>query len=181
MAEHIAPDEVTEHGLPRHLVGFWLKLVTALALAFSTFQLVIAAYAPLSSLVTRSFHVGFLLAITLLLYPRAVEHAKNPRKNTWVPWYDVLLAALALCLALYHWVYQADLIQRSGDPSRIDITVGTIFVVLVFEATRRVMGWALPAESLAECRILRLAPATQVLGVEELTSKRQKFPNRSPA
>ena len=143
-APSITPDEVTEHGLPRNLVGFWLKLVTALALAFSTFQLVIAAYAPLSSLVTRSFHVGFLLAITLLLYPRAVEHAKNPNKNTYVPWHDVLLAALALCLALYHWVYQADLIQRSGDPSSIDIAVGTIFVALVFEATRRVMGLALP-------------------------------------
>ncbi|MBK9522070.1 MAG: TRAP transporter permease [Rhodocyclaceae bacterium] len=144
MSADITPDDVTEHGLPRKLVGGWLMLVTQLALAFSTFQLVIAAYAPLSSLVTRSFHVGFLLAITLLLYPHAVGHARNPKKNTRVPWYDFLLALLALILALYHWFFEGDLIQRSGDPSTTDIAVGTIFVVLVFEATRRVMGLALP-------------------------------------
>ena len=136
----LTPEEVTEHGLPRKLVGGWLTVVTQLALAFSTFQLVIAAYAPLSSLVTRSFHVGFLLALTLLLYPRLVRDSKQHR----VPLPDVLLAVLAMALSLYHWVFEADLIQRSGDPSTTDIAVGTVFVVLVFEATRRVMGLALP-------------------------------------
>ena len=41
----------------------------AIALAFSTFQLIVAAFHPLSSLVIRSLHVGFLLAMTFLLYP----------------------------------------------------------------------------------------------------------------
>ena len=47
----------------------WLyPVLTAVALAFSTFQLVVAAFHPLSSLVTRSLHVGFLLALVAVLF-----------------------------------------------------------------------------------------------------------------
>jgi hypothetical protein len=41
-------------------------------------------------------------------------------------------------------VFEADLIQRAGDPSTMDLFVGTALVVLVFEATRRILGLALP-------------------------------------
>jgi TRAP transporter 4TM/12TM fusion protein len=143
--DHVtAPDhgaeEISEHGIPRRLGGFALQMLTGIALAFSTYQLVIAAFAPLSSLVTRSLHVGFLLAITLVLYPSFRHNAKISR----VPWHDWFLASGAFALSLYHWVFEADLIQRSGDPSGVDIAVGCVFVILIFEATRRVMGLALP-------------------------------------
>ena len=82
-----APDhgveEFSEHGVQRRLGGWSLRLVTALALAFSTYQLVVAAFHPLSSLVTRSLHVGFLLALTFLIYPafkqrrQAVAHHRS--------------------------------------------------------------------------------------------------------
>jgi len=143
--DHVtAPDhgaeEISEHGIPRRLGGWSLRIVTGLALAFSTFQLVIAAFAPISSQVTRSLHVGFLLLIAFVLYPSFRHGAKISR----VPWHDWLLAGGAFVLSLYHWVFEAELIQRSGDPSTADLVVGAVFVVLVFEATRRLMGLALP-------------------------------------
>ena len=143
--DHVtAPDhgqeEISEHGIPRPLGGWPLRLLTAIALAFSTYQLIVAAFHPLSSLVIRSLHVGFLLAMTFVLYPSFLHGSKISR----VPWHDWLLAAGAFALATYHWVFEADLIQRSGDPSTPDLLVGTAFIILVFEATRRVMGLALP-------------------------------------
>ena len=42
---------------------FWV------AVAFSTFQIVTAAFSPLSSTVVRAVHVGFLLLVTFVLYP----------------------------------------------------------------------------------------------------------------
>ena len=74
MADHsVAPDhgqeEFSEHGVQRRLGGGWLTVLTALALTFSTYQLIVAAFHPLSSLVIRSLHVGFLLCITFILYP----------------------------------------------------------------------------------------------------------------
>ncbi|MBL8488839.1 MAG: TRAP transporter permease, partial [Rhodocyclaceae bacterium] len=57
---------------------------------------------------------------------------------------DWVLAVGAFALGTYHWVFEADLIQRSGDPSTADLMVGTALVVLVFEASRRILGLALP-------------------------------------
>ena len=126
-------DEVSEHGIPRTLGGWPLRALMAIALAFSTFQLIVAAFHPLSSLVIRSLHVGFLLAMTFVLYPSFRHGARLSR----VPWHDWLLAAGAFALSTYHWAFEGDLIQRSGDPAIPDLIVGTAFVILVFEATRR--------------------------------------------
>jgi TRAP transporter 4TM/12TM fusion protein len=128
-----------EAGIKRELTGFDARVLAAAALAFSGYQLVIAAFHPLSSLVMRSLHVGFLLLIAYLLHPigkRADRHR--------IAGHDAVLAALGFALAFYHWVFEADLIQRSGDPTTADLAVATIVLVLLFEATRRVIGPALP-------------------------------------
>ncbi len=134
------PEEFSEHGVQRRLGGGALRFVTGLALAFSAYQLVVAAFHPLSSLVTRSLHVGFLLALTLLIYPASRSAGKLSR----IAPGDWLLAAGAFTLGTYHWIFEADLIQRSGDPSTLDLVVGTALVALVFESARRILGLALP-------------------------------------
>jgi TRAP transporter 4TM/12TM fusion protein len=140
----VAPDHgqeaFSEHGVQRRLGGFWLQLVTTLALAFSVYQLVVAAFHPLSSLVIRSLHVGFLLCITFLLYPAFKSGGKLSKVGAG----DTALAFGAFALSTYHWVFEADLIQRSGDPSSADMFVGVALVIMTFEAARRILGLALP-------------------------------------
>jgi TRAP transporter 4TM/12TM fusion protein len=139
--DHPAPsEEFQEHGHTRNLGGWALKAVTWAAILFSAYQLMVAGFSPLSSLVTRAVHVGFLLLITFLLYP-VVQRAKPATR---IPWYDWMLALSGFGLAFYHWIFEADLIQRSGAPTLADLVVGTIVVVLVFEAARRILGLALP-------------------------------------
>src|SRR5450759_1980798 len=139
--DHPAPtEEFQEHGHTRNLGGWALKTVTGAAIAFSAYQLIVAGFSPLTSMVTRALHVGFLLLITFLLYP-ALQRAKP---QTRIPWYDWVLALAGFGLAFYHWIFEADLIQRSGDPTMTDLVVGAIVVVLVFEAARRILGLALP-------------------------------------
>jgi TRAP transporter 4TM/12TM fusion protein len=133
-------EEFSEHGVQRRLGGLSLQILTALALAFSTYQLVVAAFAPLSSLVIRSLHVGFLLTITLLLYPAFRHGAKLSR----VAPLDWLLAGTAAALSTYQWIFEGELIQRAGEPTTVDLVVGTTMVILVFEAARRILGLALP-------------------------------------
>ena len=41
-----------------------------------------------------------------------------------------------------------ELVERAGDLNRGDIIVGTILFILLLEATRRVLGWALPTVAL---------------------------------
>jgi TRAP transporter 4TM/12TM fusion protein len=132
--------EAEEQGHARKLGGWQLKAVALCAMAFSAYQLLIAGYAPLSSMVTRSLHVGFLLLLTFMLYPPV----QRKKPSTRIPWFDVLLAIAGFALAFYQWIFEADLIQRSGDPTTLDLVVGTAVIVLVFEAARRILGVALP-------------------------------------
>ena len=127
-----------ETGAKRELTGTAWKIVAGVALAFSSYQLVIAAFSPLSSLIARSLHVGFLLLLAFLIYPIS---SKADRHR--IAWYDAILGVVAFALAFYHWIFEAELIQR-GEPILADLVVGTIVVLLVFEAARRVLGIALP-------------------------------------
>ena len=123
----------------RQLAGACRLAIMAGALTFSAFQLTTAAISPLSSQVTRSLHVAFLLLLAYLLYPVA---RRAPQRT--IPWYDWVLALGAFALGFYHWAFEADLIQRAGEPNTADLVVGTAVVVLLFEGARRVIGIALP-------------------------------------
>ena len=115
------------------------RLIAAIALAFSAFQIYNAAFSPVSSIVLRSMHVAFLLLLAFAIYPasRRSPHAR-------IPWNNWALGAIAFALGTYHWIFETELIQRSGEPNDVDLVVGTVVLVLLFEAARRAMGLALP-------------------------------------
>ncbi|UYO48760.1 TRAP transporter permease [Rhodopseudomonas palustris] len=128
-----------EHGFP---AGFgprgWRHLAYAVAIAFASFQLVIAAWNILPSQVVRGVHVGFLLLLTFGLIGNFTARTDFGRAVAW------LIGAAGFFCGLYQWIFYADLIQRDGDPTHLDLAVGTLLAVLIFEGTRRLMGPALP-------------------------------------
>ncbi len=117
--------------------GAQARVLFLIAVAFSTFQIIVAAYHPLSSQVIRAIHVGFTLLLSFTLF----QHWLPGRSVAPLAW---LVGLSGFVLAFYHWVFESDLIVRAGDPTQTDLVVGGITLVLVFEAARRVMGPALP-------------------------------------
>ena len=115
----------------------WPKALFAVALLFSIFQIVTAAFHPVSTQVLRAVHVGFLLLLVFISYP-ALGKGRPWQPLAW------LLGLAGMATAIYQWYFEADLIQRSGDLTGADMVIGLTLVVLVFEAARRVMGIALP-------------------------------------
>ncbi|GAB6388899.1 TRAP transporter permease [Stutzerimonas marianensis] len=117
--------------------GDWPKALFYVALLFSVYQIIMAAFHPVSSQVLRAGHVGFLLMLVFLCFPAR----GNDR-----PWQPLawVLALAGMGTAFYQWYFEGDLIQRSGDLTTLDFWVGIALIVLVFEAARRVMGIALP-------------------------------------
>ncbi|MFC7066611.1 TRAP transporter permease [Brucella rhizosphaerae] len=117
--------------------GTGAKLLFAIAVAFSVFQLWTSAYSPLPSQVVRSIHVGFLLLLLFGLYANASTVAAK-RAAFW------LAAIVSFVLSLYHWIFYEDLVIRAGEPNTLDIVIGILVVVLVFWAGKKMMGWTLP-------------------------------------
>lgn len=59
-------DRENPHGAG--LAGWQGQAVIGIAIAFSFFQIVTAGFSPISSIVLRSVHVGFLILLTFLLF-----------------------------------------------------------------------------------------------------------------
>lgn len=118
--------------------GVRSRALFLIAIAFSAFQIVTAAFSPLPSLVVRALHVGFLLLMSFALFPGLTPRLKPLPGLAW------LLGLSGFLMAFYHWIFQAELIQRAGDPTTLDMVIGSFTVLLVFEAARRIMGLALP-------------------------------------
>ncbi|HIZ51524.1 MAG TPA: TRAP transporter permease [Candidatus Pseudomonas excrementavium] len=115
----------------------WPRALFYVALSFSCYQIITAAFHPVSTQVLRAGHVGFLLMLVYLSYPS---------RGTVRPWQPLawVLALVGMATFFYQWYFEADLIQRSGDLTTADMVIGLTLIVLVFEAARRVMGIALP-------------------------------------
>ena len=159
-AEANGGDDLLQHheplagGFPHGLQGralFWI------AIAFSAFQIVTAAHVlDLPSQIVRAVHVGFLLA---LVFPLMASARQDPVWGRVLAWVATLAG---ITIAGYQWVEYNALILRAGDPTAVDITVGVVLLALLFAATWRAMGPALPIIAgtfLAYCLFGQFLPA----------------------
>lgn len=119
----------------RTLKGKTGWLVTLLAIAFSFYQLYASNFPPPPAQIHRSIHLAFALGLIYLLYPAT---GKGHRSK--IVWYDALLAIIAAGSSLY-WLFNFDgLIMRAGNYNTTDLFFGGLVILLVLEATRRVVG-----------------------------------------
>ncbi|MCE5255248.1 MAG: TRAP transporter permease [Spirochaetaceae bacterium] len=120
----------------RILGGFTGKLVAAIAIAFSVFQIYTALFGVLDAMMQRSIHLSFAFCLIYLLYPTSRKWPKNK-----VHPLDAFLSVLGAAAPLYITVlWTSSLSQRAGMPTALDIAVGIIGVLLVLEAARRLVG-----------------------------------------
>ncbi|MBM3606087.1 MAG: TRAP transporter permease [Alphaproteobacteria bacterium] len=132
-----AEAEVSEGLPPGFGPGFMGRVAFWLAIAFSLFQLWAAAYGTLPSQVVRAMHVGFLLLLGFGLVGNLVARSRGGQAFFW------MLGSLGFLTGVYQWVEYNDLIRRTGFLTQMDMVMGTVLVVLVFEGARRLMGWPL--------------------------------------
>ncbi len=139
LAHPAAPAVDVEHGLPPGMgPGRWGVALAFIAFLFSAFQIFTAVYSILPSEVVRAVHVGFLMLIAFAL---VANHRSTSNAGRILGW---ALGFAGMAVNLYHWVFYADLIQRAGDLTELDLWVGVAFIALVFLAGYRLLGIALP-------------------------------------
>ena len=124
-------------------------IVMAMLIALSCFHYYTAGFGLLRETTHRGVHLAFVLGLIFLVFAGSKKYADRQHPHTWwapggVPLYDWLLAAAVAVSVLYiPWIFE-DLAFRVGNPSLLDVTMGTILFVTLLEATRRSMGWPLP-------------------------------------
>ncbi|WP_078409228.1 TRAP transporter permease [Priestia abyssalis] len=107
-------------------------------LAFSLFQLYTAIFGVYTAQIQRSIHLGFALALIFLLFP--VSKKKELKGKLQIAWYDAVLALGGMVVGSYWPLMINDLVNRVGQVTTLDFVVGLLAIVLVLEATRRVVG-----------------------------------------
>ncbi|RTI48697.1 C4-dicarboxylate ABC transporter [Thermus scotoductus] len=114
-------------------------LLFGLGVVWSLFQLWATELGTLDPVRLRAVHLAFALALAFLAYPGR----RGPRDR--IPFLDWILALLGVAGALYVvWDYYGITQLRGGIPSQRDVFMGTLTLGVLFLATWRVVGPALP-------------------------------------
>jgi TRAP-type uncharacterized transport system fused permease subunit len=136
--ENIDLDEIMakydKESATRHLRSWLFWAVKIVAIAFAVFQLYTAVVGERPPQIQRMAHLGFVLALTFLLYPPTFKG--RDRFN----WFDLLLVIGGVAVTSYYLVNYRDLMLRAGDYTNLDLIVGGIGILLILEACRRVVG-----------------------------------------
>ena len=118
--------------------GGWLAaLLTAVAVASSAFHLY-AAYSIVRTDWLREIHVGIVLFLSYMLFPIAKRYRHR------LMWWDVICAALAVIVIVYMVWSGDDFMDRTTNPTKLDMFFGIALMALVIEAVRRTTGWVMP-------------------------------------
>ena len=144
----------------RKPIGATGKLIVAVALAWSIFQIWYASPIPyaigwgvVSDGIARSIHLAFALFLCMLTFP---AFKRSPRDR--VPYADWALAFAGAASALYLVAFYNQIAERPGLPTTTDIVVSVIGVLILLEAARRAVGPAITVIAVVMLAYIFLGP-----------------------
>jgi TRAP transporter 4TM/12TM fusion protein len=112
-------------------------LITVLGVGFVLFHMTLTQYSFLGTVLVQNLHLGISLILIGLLTAE-IAHSRLGRG------YGLMLALLGLFVMLYVALRYDILINAQGFPKPVDVAVGVLILLLVFEATRLRWELALP-------------------------------------
>ena len=145
----------------KKLTGLHLKIVAAIAIIWSLFQLWYASPFPFmfnfgmfKGLPARAIHLGFALLLAFLIFPIA--------KSKKISFLDIAIGIIGASCCLYIYLFYDQLVARGGVLLSINISenfvipieliIGLFGILILLEATRRVIG--IPLVIIAICFLL---------------------------
>jgi len=145
----------------RNITGFHLKIVSAIAIIWSLFQLWYASPFPFmlnfgmfKGLPARAIHLGFALTLAFLIYPAS--------KGKKISFFDIIISFIGAASCLYIYFFYDQLVERGGVLLTlnlgnnfnfpIELVLGGCGILILLEATRRAIG--LPLVIIASCFLL---------------------------
>ncbi|WP_281824809.1 TRAP transporter permease [Jannaschia rubra] len=108
-----------------------------------------AGFGILQQTTHRGIHLAFTLGLVFAVFSLSGRAQSDPGRSTLLsplglPLLDWAFMIGGVVSAMYvPWVFDT-LSMRVGNPSPVDVAMGTILILTLLEATRRAMGWPLP-------------------------------------
>ena len=145
----------------KNLTGLHLKIVGAIAIIWSLFQLWYASPFPFwfnigmfKGLPARAIHLGFALLLAFLIFP--ISRSKK------ISIIDILISIIGAFCCLYIYFFYDHLVDRGGILLKItlgqniilpiELIIGMCGILILLEATRRAIG--IPLVIIAVCFLL---------------------------
>src|SRR5215208_7850037 len=125
-------------------------IVGTLLVVLSLFHYYTAGFGLLPEMEHRGIHLSFVLGLVFLVFPFTKRGYERPAEGSaWRPFGISLVdwvLSLAAVVAVAHvpLIPLDDLAFRVGNPTMMDVALGAVLILVLFEATRRSVGWPLP-------------------------------------
>ena len=130
--------------------GVTRRIVRLLFIFFSLYSVFLLFY-PGEIRMERASFTGLLVFLTYLNFPASKKGAAKKRVN-FIPWYDMILAALGAVAYFYFVFHCRAIIARGILLTPLEVALGVIGILVTLEACRRAVG--LPIVAVASAFIL---------------------------
>jgi len=143
----------SDHPQPGKTWGARRFLIFAIALLMALFHMYTAGVRLLPGVQQRTIHLAFSLALIFLIFPaktRSSDAGEGKASDEFrhLTMLDIFLVLLSFAVGVYVFVEYENLSFRIGMPNTLDTLCSLAAILLVLEATRRVIGWSIVIISL---------------------------------
>ncbi len=109
------------------------------AVALSTVQLTVPIFLQLLDLQLRAIHVGLGLSLAVLVFPFSKKYRENELTAL-----DIFELLIIIAANINIYLKTLQIYMYPGSARTIDLLLGIALTIVVLDATRRAVGWAIP-------------------------------------
>ena len=120
-------------------------LIGAVGLSMSAYHLYTAYFGPPDAFIFRCTHLAFAFALAYLTLPwRKPEDPEQPTGPSWIDFVLLIVSLVAVTYPIFQNHYFVNRMYYVDDLFTADFVAAIVTIVLLLEATRRAVGFALP-------------------------------------
>ncbi|MFC1904833.1 TRAP transporter permease [Chloroflexota bacterium] len=128
--------------MQRELAGFWQKLVFWVGLAFALFFLYTAGVGPLNDIQQRGIFITGGIGLALISY--TFRNKPKTEGKMRVTIFDIFLICIVIATNLNAFLKYKHIFMFPGEATVLDMVLGALLMLVLFEVARRVVGWVIP-------------------------------------
>ncbi|MDD4897082.1 MAG: TRAP transporter fused permease subunit, partial [Atribacterota bacterium] len=120
--------------MDRNQVLFWGGIIFALT------QLILPIFITLIDLQLRAIHIILGVSLASLAYP----YGKSNQENKKISFWDVCVITIIIIANVNTFLKAMKIYMIPGSASTFDLIIGSLLIIVILDAARRSVGWAIP-------------------------------------